>query len=217
MCSLKLWVRLFATIKSPTLNALPTMMVFGACKICVKRTTHSIHAQVQYISTNVTLNSILLTSCPVCYSSTLTKQNIKMVAIQRPQLTNIEFLVPLLQQTIMYAQWSFHYYFYRLYASNYNLITTTIAHAMQVTFMAAHGSASYLSHLYVWISLSPYRSLKVSSKNDPIPEPVPPAMLWHNTNPSRLSQYSASRSALIEEQWIKNGKRQASHRKILKW
>lgn len=37
-------------------------------------------------------------------------------------------------------------------------------------------------------------SLSLSSRKDPMPEPVPPAMEWQRTNPSRLSLLSASRS-----------------------
>lgn len=48
--------------------------------------------------------------------------------------------------------------------------------------------------LYVSIIFFGYRSVKCSSINEPIPEPVPPAIEWHKTNPWRLSPPSASRS-----------------------
>lgn len=36
-----------------------------------------------------------------------------------------------------------------------------------------------------------------------MPLPVPPAMLWHSVNPSRLSQYSASRSEAHQGEGVK--------------
>lgn len=38
-----------------------------------------------------------------------------------------------------------------------------------------------------------------------MPLPVPPAMLWHSVNPSRLSQYSASRSGREGDVWAGQG------------
>lgn len=49
---------------------------------------------------------------------------------------------------------------------------------------------------YVCMSFFGYLSVSLSSRNDPIPDPVPPAIEWQSTNPSRLSLLSASRSRM---------------------
>ena len=49
---------------------------------------------------------------------------------------------------------------------------------------------------YVCTSFLPYRSLSASSRYEPMPDPVPPAMEWHSTNPSNESDPSASRSIM---------------------
>mmetsp|Transcript_4594 Transcript_4594/g.13024 ORF Transcript_4594/g.13024 Transcript_4594/m.13024 type:complete len:279 (+) Transcript_4594:484-1320(+) len=49
---------------------------------------------------------------------------------------------------------------------------------------------------YVWMSFFGYRSLSASRMNDPIPDPVPPAIECASVKPSRLSEYPASRSIM---------------------
>ncbi len=49
---------------------------------------------------------------------------------------------------------------------------------------------------YVWISFFGNRSFSFSSKNDPSPDPVPPATEWHSEKPSSESLPSASRSII---------------------
>lgn len=50
--------------------------------------------------------------------------------------------------------------------------------------------------LYVWIIFFGKWSDNRSMMYEPIPDPVPPAIEWHSTNPSRLSLPSASRSIM---------------------
>lgn len=50
--------------------------------------------------------------------------------------------------------------------------------------------------LYVWINFLGNRSDSRSMIYDPMPDPVPPAIEWHKTKPSKLSLPSASRSMM---------------------
>ena len=49
---------------------------------------------------------------------------------------------------------------------------------------------------YVWISFFGKWSFSRSSRNEPIPEPVPPAIEWQTRKPSSDSEPSASRSII---------------------
>lgn len=57
-------------------------------------------------------------------------------------------------------------------------------------------SGHWVTGYNVIIFLLKSARLGTSKMKDPIPEPVPPATEWHNTNPSRLSLLSASLSII---------------------
>jgi hypothetical protein len=84
------------------------------------------------------------------------------------------------------------------------LSITTVASALRTNLFIARRqlygwtttSFSFGKTLYVYISFLGNLSFNLSSRNDPKPDPVPPAVEWVMTKPSRESEPSASLSIM---------------------